>query len=186
MVQCDQMVRRDLYSLSLGFLVLVSNEFFALLVAPAPFEGSDEPPSSYRAMPKPRSRSSSDARRRPSVPRDSTTVVKRMTTFPTHACWSEILKRADGKDRVVGLLQYVAMVISGGRPGSVLTSIGFVLNDARRPFRLYTPVAVLIDTFLTKGARARPPATRIPKSLFPRVLYPIRADHPWFAHRPRR
>jgi hypothetical protein len=109
-----------------------------------------------------------------------------MTTFPTHACWSEILKRADGKDRVVGLLQYVAMVISGGRPGSVLTSIGFALNDARRPFRLYTPVAVLIDTFLTKGARARPPATRIPKSLFPRVLYPIRADHPWFAHRPRR
>ena len=92
-----------------------------------------------------------------------------MTTFPTHACWSEILKRADGKDRVVGLLQYVAMVISGGRPGSVLTSIGFALNYARRPFRLYTPVAVLIDTFLTKGARATPPRPESISIPFPAV-----------------
>ena len=123
-------------------------------------------------MPKPRSRPSSDAQRRPPIRRDSTRVVNRLTTFPTHACWSEILKRSDGKDRVVGLIQYVAMVISGGRPGSVLTSIGFALNDARRPFRLYTPVAVLIDTFLAKGVRpSRPEPFPASAQLYPKLIH---------------
>ena len=41
---------------------------------------------------------------------------------------------ADGKDRVISLLQFVALFFSGGKPGHFM-SLSMALNESRRPFR---------------------------------------------------
>ena len=81
-------------------------------------------------------------------------LLKRVFSVPSVDELSQVLKQADGKDRVVGLLQYIALFASGGRPGP-LTSIGLGLNDARRPFRLYKPIESLLP--ILKG---RAPTTQ--------------------------
>lgn len=79
-------------------------------------------------------------------------VLKRILSVPSVKDMSDVLSVADGKDRAVGLLQYVALFASGGRPGP-LTSIGLGLNDARRPFRLYKPVESMLPLLRRGGPR---------------------------------
>jgi hypothetical protein len=94
-------------------------------------------------------------------------LLKRVFSVPSVDELSQVLKQADGKDRVVGLLQYIALFASGGRPGP-LTSIGLGLNDARRPFRLYKPIESLLP--ILKG-RAPLPFLQPPSRPFQQLKY---------------
>lgn len=54
-----------------------------------------------------------------------------------------LLAKSDGKDKTIALLQYAAMFASGGEPGTAL-AIQKSLGAARKPFRLYKPVEILV------------------------------------------
>ena len=59
----------------------------------------------------------------PRAPSRENRTLKRVMSIPSVDELGQVLAKADGKDRVVGLLQYIALFASGGRPGP-LTSIG--------------------------------------------------------------
>mmetsp|Transcript_28537 Transcript_28537/g.45777 ORF Transcript_28537/g.45777 Transcript_28537/m.45777 type:complete len:307 (-) Transcript_28537:5189-6109(-) len=88
----------------------------------------------------------------PRAPSRENRILKRVMSIPSIDEMGQVFSKADGKDRVVGLLQYIALFASGGRPGP-LTSIGLGLNDARRPFRLYKPIESMLP--ILKGPKGK-------------------------------
>jgi len=54
-----------------------------------------------------------------------------------------LLAKSDGKDKTIALLQYAAMFASGGEPGTAL-AVQKSLAAARKPFRLYKPIEILV------------------------------------------
>ena len=100
----------------------------------------------------PQSPNTNDGKLPPRAPSRENLILKRVMSIPSVDEIGQVLAKADGKDRVVGLLQYVALFASGGRPGP-LTSIGLGLNDARRPFRLYKPIESMLP--ILKGPKGK-------------------------------
>ena len=54
-----------------------------------------------------------------------------------------LLAKSDGKDKTIALLQYAAMFASGGEPGTAL-AVQKSLAAARKAFRLYKPIEILV------------------------------------------
>ena len=54
-----------------------------------------------------------------------------------------LLAKSDGKDKTIALLQYAAMFASGGEPGTAL-AVQKSLAAARKPFRLYKSIEILV------------------------------------------
>ena len=70
-----------------------------------------------------------------------------------------LLAKADGKDKFIALVQYVAMFTSAGQPGVAL-SVQKSLGAARKPFRVFKPVEFLMP-LLEKPPKGRGVATAL-------------------------
>jgi hypothetical protein len=64
-----------------------------------------------------------------------------------------LLAKADGKDKFIALVQYVAMFTSAGQPGVAL-AVQKSLGAARKPFRVFKPVEFLMP-LLEKPPKGR-------------------------------
>ena len=64
-----------------------------------------------------------------------------------------LLAKSDGKDKTIALLQYAAMFASGGEPGTAL-AVQKSLAAARKPFRLYKPIEILVPFLRSPAATA--------------------------------
>mmetsp|Transcript_22379 Transcript_22379/g.26970 ORF Transcript_22379/g.26970 Transcript_22379/m.26970 type:complete len:215 (-) Transcript_22379:217-861(-) len=77
------------------------------------------------------------------------------STVDYHKCVSGLLAKADGRDKVMGAIQYVCLFLSEGQPGDTL-NIMKNMGAARKPLRFYKPIELLLP--LLVGPPAKGPA----------------------------
>ena len=63
-----------------------------------------------------------------------------------------LLAKADGKDKLIALIQYAAMFTSGGEAGYAL-AVQKSFSAARKPFRIYKVRPIVPRTYATLEAR---------------------------------
>jgi hypothetical protein len=72
----------------------------------------------------------------PRAPSRENRILRRVMSIPSVDELGQVLAKADGKDRVVGLLQYVALFASGGRGGAFTTRRVHFRSLSRLPHRI--------------------------------------------------
>uniref|UniRef100_A0A7R9SV23 Peroxisomal membrane protein 11C n=1 Tax=Polyblepharides amylifera TaxID=1486889 RepID=A0A7R9SV23_9CHLO len=72
------------------------------------------------------------------------------------------LSKADGKDKLLALLQYAAMLASGGEPG-ISIQVQKSLAGARKPFRIMKPLEALLPLLKTPQKNAHIPLVLLDK-----------------------
>ncbi|KAG2500202.1 hypothetical protein HYH03_001782 [Edaphochlamys debaryana] len=106
---------------------------------------------------------------------------------PTYTDHLNVIKgfcdKADGKDKLTALLQYVCMFISAGEPGNV-KKIQASITAARKVFRIMRPLELVTPLLITPGFTGKQPmgieAINKVKAVLMAVYFG--ADHVVWAH----